>query len=441
MTLAMTAYLAIVGGLFLLIYEDSVTKLSGVQLAALMLMGVGGAGLLALLVPAYLSLLTGQRRSAGATDLPATVLRDARLRLERIRFLQSLSTGWKGELKLPIGGAALDASRTLTEQEATLPDLISEFKAFATTVAQETRMLIIGIDELDKIHGIEDAQRFMNDVKGVFGIPKCFFLISISEDALANFDRRGVPVRDAFDSSLDDVVRVGYLPLAGTRRLLHRRVVGLNEAFVCLCHCLAAGLPRDVIRLARTMVRQHGDEEGSQRALTSVTRSLAMQDFTSKKHATITAANALGPLPEVGHLLGWLHPQTLPEDTTHFECLRLVDLPGRADHELTTFRNLSQLATEFASFAYVLITAVQVFTSLDEPKLREVLENGQSNLFDQLAKARQALAVHPKLAWDETTEFRRDWPIDESAPSFVEVTSAPLSNALSAEVSGRTNDR
>jgi hypothetical protein len=36
----------------------------------------------------------------------------------------------------------------------------------------------IGIEELDKIDSISDAYKFMNEIKVLFGIPGCFFLVS-----------------------------------------------------------------------------------------------------------------------------------------------------------------------------------------------------------------------------------------------------------------------
>lgn len=416
MAALMTAYVLVAAGVYLIVFDESLPQLSGAQVVGITLL-VGAAALVGL---SFISMLTTRFPVVSrAADVPFEIVRDAQARLERIRFLQSLSSGWSGELKLPIGGASLNRGRTLIEQETTLPDLVEEFRSFATTVAQVADGLVVGIDELDKIRSTEDAQRFMNDIKGVFGIPKCFFLISISEDALANFDRRGVPVRDAFDSSLDDVVRVGYLPLSGTRRLLQRRVVGLGEGFLCLCHCLAAGLPRDVIRVARAVVREGpAGDAGDPPTLAEVARRLLADDFYAKQHATITAANSLSPLAEVGCALAWLHELRPPEGVDDVRPLSLTSLEGRPDGERAAFRALAQLVDEFAAFSYFSVTALEVFTQLDEPRLRGALQDTASTPFETLARARQSLAVHPRLAWEETTSVRQAWPLVGSAASI-----------------------
>lgn len=83
--------------------------------------------------------------------------------------------------------------------------------------------VVIGIDELDKISGAEQAQRFVNELKAILGVPHCYYLISVSDDALAAYEMRGLPVRDAFDSAFDEVIHVRYLDLEGSLRLLKKR--------------------------------------------------------------------------------------------------------------------------------------------------------------------------------------------------------------------------
>ena len=39
-------------------------------------------------------------------------------------------------------------------------------------------------------------------------MPHCYYLISVSDDALAAYEMRGLPVRDAFDSAFDEVIHV-----------------------------------------------------------------------------------------------------------------------------------------------------------------------------------------------------------------------------------------
>ena len=66
--------------------------------------------------------------------------------------------------------------------------------------------LVVGIDEIDRIEDAENAEKFLNDIKAIFGIPNCFYIASLSADALANFERRVVSTRTAFDTTFDTVI-------------------------------------------------------------------------------------------------------------------------------------------------------------------------------------------------------------------------------------------
>ena len=175
--------------------------------------------------------------------------RTARRHLARVRYLQTYTAGWSGALRLPGGGAEGQHTRSVAraEQPLSYPEIVDEFRTFARDVAvgvhRKGDRVFIGIDELDKIGSAEQAEHFLNEIKGIFGIPHLYFMVSVSDDALTAFERRGLPLRDAFDSSFDEIIRVGPLTYAESRRLLYRRVIGLTEPYVALCHCLAGGLP------------------------------------------------------------------------------------------------------------------------------------------------------------------------------------------------------
>ena len=127
---------------------------------------------------------------------------------------------------LPAGlQAGASGSTEISEEQLSLPDVVGLLKEFLEVVSSKRRVLI-GIDELDKMDD-ETARRFLNEIKVVFRVPRCFFLVSISEDAMSSFERRGLPFRDVFDSSFDDVLHVPNLELSSSRALLDRRVVDL----------------------------------------------------------------------------------------------------------------------------------------------------------------------------------------------------------------------
>jgi hypothetical protein len=183
----------------------------------------------------------------------------ARLHLDRVRYLQTYTSGWSGTLSLPGGEAQHSRGHSRAEQPLSYPEIVAEFRTFARDVAAEVHRaggrVFIGIDELDKIGAPENVERFLNEIKGIFGIPYLYFMVSVSDDALTAFERRGLPLRDAFDSSFDEIIHMGPLSYTESRRLLYRRVIGLTEPYIALCHCLAGGLARDLIRAARQVTR------------------------------------------------------------------------------------------------------------------------------------------------------------------------------------------
>ena len=58
---------------------------------------------------------------------------------------------------------------------------------------------------------------------------------------MASFERRGLPFRDVFDSSFDEIIKVPYLGFDDVKRMLARRVLGLPAPFAGLCYCLSGG--------------------------------------------------------------------------------------------------------------------------------------------------------------------------------------------------------
>lgn len=98
----------------------------------------------------------------------------------------------------------------------------------------------------------------LNGLKAIFGLDNTHFLVSVSEDAMSDFERRGLPIRDAFDSSLDEVARIDELTVEESMRLLSEcGNYDFPQSFGALCHCLSGGLPRELLRGARQLVRHN----------------------------------------------------------------------------------------------------------------------------------------------------------------------------------------
>ncbi|MDT7785597.1 MAG: hypothetical protein QOF58_4016 [Pseudonocardiales bacterium] len=160
--------------------------------------------------------------------------------------VKGVEFGWKGGLS--VAGRAL-----------TYPEVVRNFRGFVASVAAELDgQVVIAIDEIDRIGAGEPARRFLNELKAIFDLPGCFYLVSVSTEAQHDFELSGMGLRSVFDSSFDEVVRVEYLDFTLAKGLLRRLVVGLPEQFVALAYVFSGGLARQLVRAARAIVREPG---------------------------------------------------------------------------------------------------------------------------------------------------------------------------------------
>jgi hypothetical protein len=327
--------------------------------------------------------------------LRKSIVGDAHRHLDNIHYLRTYTSGWSGKMALPLKAEARwNRSVQRERRPQTYPEIVTALREFlaAFAVSEDTRTaMIIAIDELDKIESVDRAQQFLNEIKGIFGAPGTQFLVSVSEDALASFERRGLPMRDAFDSAFHEIVRVDYLALADTAELLSSRVLRLPEPFKWLVHCMSGGLPRDVVRTARAMVGLTSASDAPP-TLDDVCAALVADDLRRKSHAFQLACRSIkddGPeVTDFVRLLGRLQGDA---DTL----LGLVPMLRR-DGELAAS------SRQAATYVYYSATLLEVFT-------RDRVDSRAPEDFDMLARAKQSLALHPRLAWLQVDEFRELW--------------------------------
>jgi hypothetical protein len=243
------AALIVIGGL---IYATSLQLTISPRHAAGLGLMAAGAGLLlmrfspqarATSSPRYLT-----KKMIRASSDPEAIAPDL---LRDIYFQLTFATGYSGKLQAGPGELGAEASYSLAVRQESYPDVVAKFRAFLEATAEHRGRVYIGIDELDKLQ-VGDAVRFLDDIKGLFGVPDCFFLMCISEDALGQFERRGLPMRDAFDSAFDEVIRIEPLRADESIALLELRTE-ISPGLASLCHVLAGGIPREDIRHARRL--------------------------------------------------------------------------------------------------------------------------------------------------------------------------------------------
>jgi hypothetical protein len=263
---------------------------------------VAAAGLAAVTVGCYL-LIKWLREEIPEETVPfwqREQVSAARDWYRKVKFQQSYTSGWSGTVTLSQSALPVQAqvgrsgSRTLTPTAMSVPEIVAGFRAFTDTLsASDTSRkdappvpVVIGIDEVDKIEDPKTAQDFFNQIKGLFGDTQCLFLISISDDAMAAYERRGLPLRDAFDSSLSTVITLSYMSRREARTLIGSRLVQVTSPSADLLYVLSGGLPREVVRLIRrAVVLQRTYTDGS------TASPGASGTGSAPAHGTVGAAN------------------------------------------------------------------------------------------------------------------------------------------------------
>jgi hypothetical protein len=382
---------------------------------ATLMAGATGLGLAAIAAGLALAGMLGRDATPPAIpDQPrsGSMAERTRRQLRRLKFVQTISTMSNATVKVsaPLG-ADLGGSftRQLAEQQLSLPELVEEYKRYATEVAYWWRAqnngegrLFIGIDEVDRIVDPDRVQRFLNEVKAVFNVPYCFYLVSVSEEALAAFERRSLTARTTFDTAFDEVVRVDYLTYQAATELLSKRVAGLPRPFIGLCHCLAGGLPRDLVRYARTLVE--AARETPEPDLRTLARTLVAKELHALKHGHLTRLGGLGlqalhPLAVLAYDPSW-------PDISPAGLLRAAreDLPP--DRLTAEDDPVTPLALELATACRFHATLLEI---VEHPKFPDRLrdpESPEAGIVDRLAEIRGLMTTNRPLALQLITNLR-----------------------------------
>lgn len=342
--------------------------------------------------------------------------------LDRLTYqaTRNQTTGATVSLFKSLVGFSRQYTFTAAELPFTYPELVSKFRAFLECVAAEVSAkggrVFIGIDELGRINDVDHAYQVINQLKGVLGVPKCGYLVAISDDILAFLGPPGLPTADA----LDEIIHVGYLRPDESRRLLRRRVIGMPDPFIWLCHCLSGGLPRDLIRTARHAVTAAKSLNGEAH-ITAVCELLVIEELAFKLRAGEALLAGLpladgdgeflrhvhqivdrGRGPALAHGLAVLSPPQDPQ----------ADAVGKGDRHAR--------AAVIALWAHIdfLRTLLDMFSvPIPQPELLRMSKPwpGEGR-FDQLARIRQTLRVSTDSAMVSLREFRQPRHFESARP-------------------------
>lgn len=350
---------------------------------------------------------------------PGSLREQAERWLRSIKFQQSYTTGWSGALKLPVGfEGSVNRAVTLAQNQLSLPEVVQSLAQFLEEISRKYQV-IIGIDELDKLSSDALAHRFLNDIKSIFGIERCFYLISVSEQAMSNFERRGLPFRDVFDSSFDDFVYVEHLDFALAQGLLEQRVVGRPVAFFGMSYCMSGGLARDLVRNFRSVLEER-EKKPKANKLADICGQIVRIDLIAKVRAMTISARKIALDPEVDQFVEQLYALEANVDSdvevgkiAHALLNRPAPTPPPASQLVNShadkarqakLEQLAELSDELGSYIRFALTMRQFFNNnLDEDKLTKAPPEGT---LDRLARARQILGVNSGTSRALVDSFR-----------------------------------
>ena len=358
----------------------------------------------------------------------------AREYLRRLQIEKTVTWGKGAVISSPVGrGASFSLNRggSAAYVPWTLPELVTQTRLLMRNISGQfsslSHAIIVGIDEIDRIGSLDHAERFIGEIKAIFGVEKCFFLVAVAEDVGSIFAQRATAGRSILENAFDDIVVVEPLDLLEARDLLLKRVPGFTDSFVYLVHALSGGLPRELIRITRKLVDVN-QEAGTR------SRVLRLEDlaFCLVREELIEAIRATrNQLARLALHANW---------TTFFERVHSASVSLRyaspfltdrsyglvkelsgltapdAPESVPTVRDLIQkdeeeakrIVRDFTAFSYFGLTIIDAFSDefFDLEHVRLCTAKRFAGSYEELAVARAELTVSPENSRAMLRRFR-----------------------------------
>ena len=414
-------------------------------LAALAFLVIGYEAFLTLLTPVFsIEFSLAAPMSGGDEDEAEDIAVVARANLLGVLYQKSVSRDSSGTLSFAPARFGVGISSQWSQgaswarQPQNYPELVGRFQDAVASIARRYR-IVIGIDELDKIESGVKAEQFLNDIKGIFGQRECYFLVSVSEDAAASFERRGVPFRDVFDTCFDAVVTVDYLDYLSAKQLLYSLVIGWPVPFIALCYVMSGGLARDLKRAARIVKQQSGQEL----SLNEAARLLCREEATAKTHGlqhqllrSVDDGLSDGLLALLAQMrneaVGSGNPGAVyiarSEQLDRWATTAAGAVGEDGDSHIDP--PACRWARDLSALYMFLATVLDFFTDeIHRGSLETAEDPGQgTRSLDHLAAGRQAMSVNANIAIRYIQDFRAAWaqgPAD-SQPAPARANASPL---------------
>jgi hypothetical protein len=327
----------------------------------------------------------------------------------------------------------------------TLPELVRRTRNFMRELSKEyatsKHAVIIGIDEIDRIGSLDHAERFIGEIKAIFGVERCFFVVAVAEDVGSIFAQRATVGRSILENAFDDIMVVYPLDFTETRELLLKRVPGFTDSFVYLVHALSGGLPRELIRVTRRLVeinqemRDSGKLIGHRPRLENLASALVQEAIIEAIRATRNQLARLALPGELTVVFEKLHSaSTALIAASPFSMnvaydlivalgdLTMPDCPADKHARSTVVGDdldrARRIVRDFAAFSYFGIAVIEAFSDqyFDLELVQDMTARGVEGSYEQLAVARAELTVSPDNSRDMIRRFRDSLRSHEISP-------------------------
>jgi hypothetical protein len=260
-------------------------------------------------------------------------------------------------------------------------------------VSTRSPRAVIGIDEIDRM-STASAERFLNEIKAIFGIRQCLYIVSVSDEALAMFEQRVLHGRSVFDSTFDEVARARELNFESCKQLLRRRIAGIPDVLIAFCQVMSGGLPRDLIRTARLVVDTCA---GGEVKITKIVASVLSEQINILKNSLVSEMGGPNSKPAVESVLKYMIRDDWPGDTADSLLLAIED--GLA---------IMQSAGGFKTTLYLYATVGEVFGAVLPETIKSLrsYDAADAGCIDRIAYARNMISVNEEAAWQLIEIFR-----------------------------------
>jgi len=180
----------------------------------------------------------------------------AKERLDHLRYQTTLKDSQEAGATVWSVTGKLVRGRELTTRPVSLPGLTADCCIFLRNAVEALGgKLVICLDELDKIVDTEQLSALLRGVKGIFGQPNTHFLLTVSEDALAEFDTRRGAERGILESAFEEILYLNRVDASIASEIVSKMLrsnpkapIRENREKSHLFWIFGVGIPREIKR-------------------------------------------------------------------------------------------------------------------------------------------------------------------------------------------------